>query len=543
MAFAFGSLGPQSVLCAVLLGLSLLAYNLILRKRQPLPPGPNPRLISGNLHQLPREKPWVTFAAWSRLYSKLVIGALEVCDVTSVFEDSPIICFRIYGRKTVVLNTLRSATDLLDARSSIYSARPAATMRNELVGRKMAIFNMSAQHPRFKTYRRLLNSSLNARSTQGYLHIMQDERKILLDNLAADPEPFIAHFRRYVQVHQSQYLRFVFMTTVRNAGGIILKVAYGWTVEGNDDYFVSLMEEAFQLSAEINAPGKWLVDAFPLLRFVPTWFPGARFKREAERYRGRMSEVESVPHKWAKKRIDSGTYIESFTSQHLQPEDGRTVDSQEEDIIKWCSAALYAGGADTTVSALSSFVLLMALHPEVQKRAQAEIDEVLGRDQLPSPGDEASLPYVSAVVQEVLRSSPVAPIGLPHKVTADDEYLGYRIPEGSTVIANIWAIARDEDLYPDPLVFDPTRFLSKNPEERQCDPRKFAFGFGRRICPGEHFAITTLFFNISAILQQFDIRKALDEHGREVDPVVEYTATITSHPKPFKCRIERRASD
>ncbi|KZT21317.1 cytochrome P450 [Neolentinus lepideus HHB14362 ss-1] len=486
--------------------ITFLLYYYVLRRRLPLPPGPSPKLISGNVHQLPRQKAWETFAAWAKSY------------------NSSVIFYRIYGRKTVVLNTLRAATDLLDVRSNIYSDRPIVWMRDELVGRKMAVFNIPAQHPRFKVYRRLLNSSLNPRSVQGYLQIQDDERRILLEGLATTPDDFIAHFRR-------------------NSGAIILKVAYGWTVDSMDDYFVSLMEEAFQIVVEASRPGKYLVEAFPPLRFVPAWVPGARFKRDAQEYRHALSKVESVPHAWAKEQIESGNYIESFTSQHLLPEDKHTPDSEEEDIIRWCSAAMYAGGADTTVAALSTFVLLMVLHPEVQARAQAEIDEVVGRNQLPRPEDEGALPYVSALVQEVLRLSPVAPIGIPHRVTSDDEYLGYRIPKGSSVIANIWAIAHDERLYPNPTVFDPTRFLSKNPEERQYDPRKFVFGFGRRICPGAHFAVTTLFFNISAILHRFDIRRPLDEQGREVDPVVEYTSAITSHPKPFKCRIFPRSSD
>jgi len=126
-------------------------------------------------------------------------------------------------------------------------------------------------------------------------------------------------------------------------------------------------------------------------------------------------------------RQESGNYVESFTSQHLRPEDGHEIDAEEEDIIKWCSAALYVGGADTvsivvafpsvililfkTVSALASFVLLMALHPDIQRRAQAEIDEVVGKDRLPTTADQVSLPYVSAVVKEVLRFAPVAPLG------------------------------------------------------------------------------------------------------------------------------------
>lgn len=82
----------------------------------------------------------------------------------------------------------------------------------------------------------------------------------------------------------------------------------------------------------------------------------------------------------------------------------------------------------------------MTLHPEVQRRAQEEIDRVVGTDRLPAFDDRAGLPYVEAVVQEVYRTHPIAPMGLPHVTTADDVYGGYLIPRGAIIIPNIWFV-------------------------------------------------------------------------------------------------------
>ncbi|KIK79440.1 hypothetical protein PAXRUDRAFT_280461 [Paxillus rubicundulus Ve08.2h10] len=472
-------------------------------RHQPLPPGPEPKFFSGNIHQLPRSEAWKVFAKWSEAFK------------------SPILFYRIFGRKFVVLNTFKAANDLLEARSNIYSDRPTGWMYNELANRKMGVFFISSQHPRFKVYRRLLHVGLNPRAVGDYHEILDDERRILLTNLKSKPDDFMAHIRRA-------------------AGGTILKVTYGWTVADKDDFFVSLMEQSFAIVSEIMKPGRWLVEVFPLLRFVPSWFPGAGFKRKAAVWREQLSEVDRKPYAWAKAQLKSGNYVPSFTSRHLSPEDGHALDSEEEDIIKWCSAALYAGGADTTVSGLASFVLLMTMYPDVQRRAQAEIDEVVGKDRLPTWADEASLPYVTSVIKEVLRVAPVARLGLPHSVLCEDVYLGYRIPKRSTVIANIWAMTHDPELYPDPMTFNPTRFLATPDKPPQQDPYKLVFGFGRRVCPGSHFAQVSLFLNIAGILATFDISETVDDQGREVDPVMEYSSGITNHPLPFSCRIVPR---
>lgn len=80
----------------------------------------------------------------------------------------------------------------------------------------------------------------------------------------------------------------------------------------------------------------------------------------------------------------------------------------------------------------------MSLSPDVVRKAQGEIDRVVGNDRLPNSMDRSNLPYVEAVVKEVLRWHPVAPMGLPHTSTTEDVFEGYLIPKGSMVIANIW---------------------------------------------------------------------------------------------------------
>jgi cytochrome P450 len=104
----------------------------------------------------------------------------------------------------------------------------------------------------------------------------------------------------------------------------------------------------------------------------------------------------------------------SFTSLNLRSlEELKGSDkATQEAVVKAAAANMYAAGADTTVSALGTFVLGMLANPEAQRKAQAEIDSVVGAGQLPDFTDEAALPYVSAIVKEALRWKNVTPIGL-----------------------------------------------------------------------------------------------------------------------------------
>lgn len=90
------------------------------------------------------------------------------------------------------------------------------------------------------------------------------------------------------------------------------------------------------------------------------------------------------------------------------------------------------------MSTLSTFVLAMVKYPEVQAKAQRELDSVLGPNQLPSFADKESLPYLKAIVEECLRWEVLLPFSIPHLSTQEDIYNGYYIPAGTLVLPNTW---------------------------------------------------------------------------------------------------------
>jgi len=233
-------------------------------------------------------------------------------------------------------------------------------------------------------------------------------------------------------------------------------------------------------------------------------------------------------------------------------------------VLKRVAISLYSGGSDTTVSANTSFFLLMGLHPEVQRKAQEEIDRVIGHDRLPNAQDRKNLPYVDAIMREVMRLDPVLPLGefqcgqapldlltgalaVPHRLKEDDVYegmlswrliprslnnvaTGYHFTKDTIFYPNNWCILHNEALYPDPFTFNPDRFMQPAKDEQTeklRDPFTYAFGYGRRICPGMHLAIDSMFVTIAMSLATLNIDKKKDANGQCIEPQVEYsTGTI-----------------
>ncbi|CAG8888273.1 unnamed protein product [Penicillium egyptiacum] len=151
----------------------------------------------------------------------------------------------------------------------------------------------------------------------------------------------------------------------------------------------------------------------------------------------------------------------------------------------------------------------MGMYPDVQQKAQEEINRVIGSNRLPQFEDRQRPPYVDAVVKEVLRWHPVAPMGFRHMSSEADMCHGYYIPKGALIIANIWGFMHDPNRYCDLMRFHPERFLSIGDHNPEPDPHLFVFGFGRRKCPGNILADATIFLTMSQSLAVFNIGRVV----------------------------------
>jgi len=258
-----------------------------------------------------------------------------------------------------------------------------------------------------------------------------------------------------------------------------------------------------------------------------------------------------VPYADVKEQIGHGRANPSLIQALLADRQSRLERGEEAEMtiedIKGAAGAAYAAGQDTTWSTLVVFISNMLLHPEVQQKAQRVIDDVVERSRLPTFGDRPKLQYIDCVVQETLRWCPVSPVGVPHRNIEDDFYKGYFIPAGSFVYANARAMTHDERVYTSPEEFNPDRFIPKSEGGLGEPSPKGHFGFGRRICVGQHLAEASVWIVVASVLSTIILERWRDpKTGTEEVPVVEFTNGLTSHPKPFRCvftpRVDRIAS-
>lgn len=219
-----------------------------------------------------------------------------------------------------------------------------------------------------------------------------------------------------------------------------------------------------------------------------------------------------------------------------------------DDLAGYIAGSFLEAGSDTTASTIVGFVQAMVLYPAAQRRAQAEIDRVVGPARLPTIEDWDDLPFIRACIKESLRWMPTAILGLPHAVIQDDEYLGYHIPKGAGVMWNVWGINMDEKRFTRPREFAPERYLGDDQTSHEAatnsDASKrdhFVFGAGRRVCQGMHIADRSMFLAIARMLWAFNLEKAVDAEGREITPDQDaLTQGLLVQPVAFPAKISPR---
>ncbi|KAL1699156.1 cytochrome P450 [Schizophyllum commune] len=495
------------------LAVCILVYALHLRLKRssshpPLPPGPRAEWLLGHLRVVPQKDAARAYHRWSKQYGSAVIHV------------------NVLGQPIIVLNTLTAAVDLLHKRGAIYSDRPHWESFR-MLGYEHDVLLTSSKDSSFPILRGALQNYLAKSTINQFACIQVHEARKLVKRIVQDPD----NLKNALQMFST---------------AVIVGIIAGHEIKTPDDDYLQIGRGICEAMSGGGPPGATGVDLFPFLRYLPNWCDPTSSTAHVRKNKPAIMRMINVPYERVTQEIKAGTARPSFILsgiEEAEAEHGR-VDAETAARIRGVAGSMFSGSADQryqTLDTLTVFILAIVKHPEVQERARAELDAVVGSDRLPEMEDRPNLPYIERMVQETFRIYPVAPLGAPHKSTEDDVYDGMFIPKGSVVISNAFAMTHDEDMYTDPWRFDPDRYLPLN-EGGRGEPLPAAhFGFGRRTCPGRYLGEASVFIAIATILHVLTIKKMKGENGEEIttDPeTATYTTGLASHPEKVLCAIE-----
>ncbi|KDR73078.1 hypothetical protein GALMADRAFT_252519 [Galerina marginata CBS 339.88] len=468
------------------------------RATPPYPPGPKGWPIVGNLFDFPTASPWRAYCNWSKVY------------------QSDILFGSALGSRILILNNRGDADALLEKKSQIYSGRPTIPIV-DLMGWNFNIGLMDYGET-WRYHRKICQQTFNRKSATFYQPIQTRKVHEFLGDLLSNPENFEGHCK---------------MLSI----SIPMATMYGYDVESFEDPFIDVAEKGQRLGNSLLVPGATLLNIFPILCRIPPVIGTQKFAAEI---REMTEKMQRLPMEYCKKALAEGTAKPSFVTSFLERDASGDATEEEAIATEKIAATVYSAGADTAIAATKSFFYAMVTNPDIQKKAQEEIDRVVGLDRLPDYNDRESMPYTEAMYRELLRWRPPGPIGVPHFTSTDDVYKGYFIPKGTAVFSNIWAMTHDETIYPEPMRFKPERFLTTGGQLND-DDKVLAYGFGRRVCVGQYVASATLWLFIASLAATFNITTAKDEWGKDIEIDGGYTDGMISQKKPFKCSITPRS--
>ncbi|KAJ3492019.1 hypothetical protein NLI96_g265 [Meripilus lineatus] len=495
------------MLYATLLIASLTLSILYLRTKRrvhntPLPPGPPPDPLIGHSRIIPTKDHPEIFYEWSKTYGDVMhLNAL--------------------GHSFVILGSEQAAIDLLEQRGANYSERPYSPMHDLIGWGDMLVFQSTGEQ--FNRLRRLSQQPFTRQGVLIFRDIQIHHMYTLLHNLTRSPQSFYKHVQKF-------------------SAAVIVEIAYGHRIIADNDPYLQMVNHGTQVVADSGNLGVNILDIFPILKNLPAWFPGAwfiSFGIESQKY---VQKARHWPFQDVKEQLAAGTAKTSFVSLHLEEFEREGTQGPEEiKDLKTATLLLNQAGAETTSSSILLFIFSMLIHPDALKKAQEEIDRVVGHNRLPDFSDRESLPMVECVMQENFRWHQPVPLGIPHCSREDDVYRGMFIPKGSIVIPNAVSMGMDENIYANPHMFWPERYLPKPAGNGEPHPASI-FGFGRRACPGRYLADASIWLAMVNIMATFEISFAQDAYGKSIVPPREYITGATRRPKPFICQIRPRGA-
>ena len=485
---------------------AVIVVTLILNhftKTRNLPPGPFPLPIIGNVHKLAAETRHVDLMELEKQYGKV---------------------FRLYlgSQLVIVVSGGNALKEVLVTKSAEFAGRPIFYTAEVFFNDGLAIA-LADYSPALRLHRKVAVSALKMYSNSKLKHgaVINDEIDLLLDRIRSKN----GHSHNI-----TENIRLV----VTN---VICTLVFSSRYDLDDPEYTTFMD-IINTIATIVAAGS-IVDVFPWLSFIPfkSILKLKKKCRERDDLLGRIYRE----HVLANRTVNPQDLTDALLKAKKEAEEEDSSIKEfltDQNIIRNVSD-IFIAGMETTASTVCWALLYLIHNPDAQEMLHRELDQVIGPDRLPELEDKKNLPYLEATITETLRISTPGPLATPHKTTVDTTLQGYNIPKGTTVLTNLWSLHHDPDIWDEPNVFRPERFLDKAgtfvPPETD---RFLPFSAGRRVCVGEALARLELFLILARLLHSFRFENPPGCDFPTLEPVV----GLVLMPRPFSvCALNRHA--
>ncbi|XP_075877998.1 vitamin D 25-hydroxylase [Nelusetta ayraudi] len=482
-------------LAAVLLAL-LLVRQLVKQRRPPgFPPGPSAIPVIGNILSLATE-PHVFLKKQSEVHGQ-------------------IFSIDLGGILTVVLNGYDCVRECLYHQSEVFADRPSLPLFKKMT--KMGGLLNCKYGKGWIEHRKLACNSFRYFGSGQRLF----ERRISEECM---------FFVDAIDEHKGKPFNPKHLVTnaVSNITNLII---FGQRFTYDDSNFQHMIE-IFSENVEL-AVSSWalLYNAFPWIEYVPFGKHQRLFRNAAEVYDFLLQAIKV----FSQGRVPQVPrhYVDAYLDE-LEQNSGDPSSTFSYENLIYSVGELIIAGTETTTNTLRWAMLYMALYPNIQERVHREIDSVLANGRMPTLEDKQRMPYVEAVLHEVLRFCNIVPLGIFRATSQDASVNGYSIPKGTMVITNLYSVHFDEKYWSDPGVFSPQRFLDSNGNFVRREAF-LPFSLGRRQCLGEQLARMEMFLFFTTLLQRFHLH-----FPPGTVPTVTPKLGMTLQPKPYSICAARR---
>ncbi|XP_038687864.1 probable (S)-N-methylcoclaurine 3'-hydroxylase isozyme 2 [Tripterygium wilfordii] len=451
-------------------------------KSLPLPPGPNPWPLVGNLFHM-GNMPHVTLSNFAKTYG-------------------PLISLRLGTQIMVVASSPAAAIEILKTHDRVFSARH--------VPQAVPVERSKLNH---------VSLGWSLECGEGWKYLRTIVRTELFSGKAIEfqarlREKKVMEMMRFIGARDGQVVNIgdVVFTVVYNMLSNILLSKDIFSFEDNNGGDGTMKMVVRTFIETLSSPN--MSDYYPILSGLDLQGLTKKAKRTGEKIHASWTSI-----------IKERREIKQEFSRDRDFLDCMIENNFADDLTNQLLLELFTAGTDTNTSTIGWAMAELIKNPEFMKKALEELEREVKENEV----KESHLPqltYLQACVKETLRLHPPAPLLLPHRAPETCEVMGYSIPENSQVIVNVWALGRDSMHWKDPLAFKPERFLDSPLNFKGNDFEFLPFGGGRRICPGLPMAAKLVPLVLASLLHFFDWSLPNGANPRELDMNEKFGVTL-----------------